>query len=123
MPGSNRRSSAKSTRCFLLNQSKRSSSMHRESLPLRRAEIMRETVDPAKIGVVHRPLSLWERIFDQSAVRKLLLLALLALAWQAYASWLNNPLLVPTFSMTVDALWQGVVSGGLLTKAWYSLRV
>ena len=97
--------------------------MHRESLPLRRPEITREPVDPATIGVVHRPLSIWERIFDQAAVRKLLLIALLALAWQAYASWLNNPLLVPTFSMTVTALWQAVVTGGLLTKAWYSLRV
>ena len=97
--------------------------MHRESLPFQRPNVARETVDPATIGVVHRPLSLWERIFDQSGVRKLLLLAALALAWQAYASWLNNPLLVPTFSMTVDALWQGVVSGGLLGKAWYSIRV
>ena len=97
--------------------------MHRESPPFQRPDVVRETVDPATIGVVHRPISLWERIFDQAAVRKLLLLAVLAFAWQVYAAWLENPLLVPTFSMTVDALWQGIVSGGLLGKAWYSLRV
>ena len=43
-------------------------------------------------------------MFDNSLFRKLVLLAVLAAAWEAYARWLANPLLFPTFSATVVAL-------------------
>lgn len=97
--------------------------MLRESIVFPRPDVARETIDPGAIGVIHRPISIWERVFDNAVVRKLLLLGALALAWEMYASWLNNPLLVPTFSMTVQALWQGMLSGGLLGRAWYSIKV
>src|SRR3954453_3690118 len=61
--------------------------------------------------VVEKPLSPWEKFYNNSAARKTLLLALLALLWEFYARWLNNPLLFPTFSDTVKAIFTSIASG------------
>lgn len=74
-------------------------------------------------GVVAKPLTVWERIYGIGWVRKTVLLAILAVAWQLYASHLNNPLLVPKFSATVAALEKACISGRLLGMTWYSLKV
>jgi NitT/TauT family transport system permease protein len=97
--------------------------MHRDALSFQRANVVRDTIDPSTIGVVTRPISTLERLFDIGLFRKALILVALAAAWQMYASWLDNPLLVPTFTATLKALVAGIVSGGLLQKAWYSIRV
>jgi NitT/TauT family transport system permease protein len=88
----------------------------------RRREFVHEKLESA-FGVVEKPLTAWERIYNQGWVRKAVLLALLAIAWQLYAARLNNPLLFPAFSATVEALWQAIAAGGLLGKAWYSIKV
>jgi len=88
-----------------------------------RPDVIRATVDSSAFGVVQKPLTDWEKIYNNSAVRKICILLLLAALWQAYAQWLNNDLLVPTFVATVRAFWDALVSGGLLTMAWYSIRV
>jgi NitT/TauT family transport system permease protein len=89
----------------------------------RRPNIVRETVDASAACVIANRLSSWERIYDNGIFRKLCVLLSLALAWQAYATWLDNALLIPTFRATVEALWTGIDTGGLLLKAWYSIRV
>jgi NitT/TauT family transport system permease protein len=38
---------------------------------------------------------------------------LLALVWEGYARWLNNPLLFPTFSATIEAFLEAGRSGVL----------
>ena len=87
-----------------------------------RPEFIREELDQA-FGVVEKPLTLSEKVFNVGAVRKALLLILLATIWEIYARSLNNPLLFPTFGATVQAFIDGIVSGGLLTKATYSVKV
>jgi NitT/TauT family transport system permease protein len=93
-----------------------------ETLPLR-PDIYHEPPDAAQFSVVQRPLSVWERAWNNGALRKTLLLATLALVWQLYAMRLANPLLIPTFLDTVVAFRDSIVSGGLLGKAWYSIRI
>jgi NitT/TauT family transport system permease protein len=88
-----------------------------------REEFVREPVLDAEHGVVEKPLSTWERIYNQAAVRKLAIIVLLAAAWELYARWLDNPLLFPTFSATVAAFVDGIVHGTLLGRAWTSIRV
>jgi NitT/TauT family transport system permease protein len=88
-----------------------------------RPEIYCEPVASESFGIVEKPLSWWERLFNLGGIRKLMILAVLALIWQLYASNLDNPLIFPTFSDTVRALVDGVVSGGMLLKAWTSVRV
>jgi NitT/TauT family transport system permease protein len=88
-----------------------------------RPERAGQPVPTAAFGVVEKPLSGWERIANVGAVRKLAILLLLALAWELYARWLNNPLLFPTFGVTVQAFAKAVASGELPGKAWTSIRV
>ena len=62
------------------------------------------TVSTARFDVVEKPLSPWEKLYENGAVRKSALLVILAAVWELYARWLGNPLLFPTFSATVGAL-------------------
>ena len=87
-----------------------------------RPEFVRE-VQTSAFGVVEKPLSAWEKIWNQGAVRKGLLLLALALVWEIYATLLNNPLLFPKFSATFGAFFDGVVKGQLLERAWFSVKV
>src|SRR5581483_198545 len=79
--------------------------------------------DSSAFGIVEKPLSTWERIFNQGAVRKTLLLLVLAVAWELYARWLNNPLLFPTFSAMLEAFFDALRSGVLPARAWVSIKV
>jgi NitT/TauT family transport system permease protein len=88
-----------------------------------RPDAYRDTIDASQFGVVEKPLSAWERIYNITAVRKLAILVFLAVAWEAYARWLNNPLLFPTFVSTIQAFVDGIFGGGLLGKAWTSIKV
>ncbi len=93
-----------------------------EAVPVR-PNIYRDPPDATQFSVVERPLGLWERAWNNGAVRKTVLLLTLALVWQLYALRLDNPLLIPTFLDTVRAFRDAIVSGGLLGKAWYSIRI
>ncbi len=89
-------------------------------VPLR-PEIVRDQV--AQFAVVQKPLSALERVYNQVWLRKLLILVLLALIWEAYGRALNNDLLFPTFSATVRAFFDAILSGVLPARAWSSIKV
>ncbi len=74
-------------------------------------------------GVVEKPLTPWEKIYNQGAIRKAALLFTLAVIWEIYARWLDNPLLFPTFSATVSAFWHAIASGVIPQRTWASIRV
>src|ERR1700743_632154 len=71
--------------------------------------------------VVEKPLRPWEKFYNNAPARKIVLLAILALLWEFYARWLNNPLLFPTFSDTVRALFTSIASGEIPRAASYSI--
>jgi NitT/TauT family transport system permease protein len=88
-----------------------------------RPEFERETVDAGLIGAAEVPLSPLQRLGNNAAFRRGVILAGLALLWQGYAMWLDNPLLFPTFSETVEVLVRDLVHGELLDRVLTSLRV
>jgi NitT/TauT family transport system permease protein len=88
-----------------------------------RPEIVREARTPEEFGVVEKPLTFLERLGDMGWLRKLVLLAVLAAIWEIYARYLDNSLLLPTFSETVSALIDGFASGVLIARAATSLEV
>lgn len=90
---------------------------------VQRPEIYREPLSQKQFGIVEKPLSAFERIYDLSWLRKLFVLVVIAALWEGYARWLDNELLVPTFSATVDALIDVAVSGVIFTRAAMSLKV
>lgn len=77
---------------------------------------------PVALGDVAKPLSALERLANNGAVRRGVILVALAIIWELYARWLNNPLSFPTFSATVEALWSGIASGIIPTRLWVTLQ-
>src|SRR5216683_928667 len=84
-----------------------------------------EFVTPVQksFGVVHKPLTRWERIYNHAGIRKGALLIAMALIWEVYARKIDNPLLFPTFSATVAALWRAIASGVIPQRTWSSISV
>lgn len=64
-----------------------------------------------------------QRLWDQSAVRKTVILVLLVVAWEFVARVQNNPLMLPSAMETASALWHGLASGVLLVRVSASLTV
>ena len=93
------------------------------SVQVSRPEHVREQVGEGDFGVVNKPLTPWERIWGNGWVRKGLILLVLAAAWEAYARYLGNPLVLPTFSETFKSFLQRILSGELLLKSWVSIKV
>jgi NitT/TauT family transport system permease protein len=66
---------------------------------------------------------LWEALWDSALVRKVLLLLALMAAWQAYAVYLDNPLLFPTLNDTVTSLIERTADGTLPARVWASIKI
>ncbi|MEW5888971.1 MAG: ABC transporter permease [Pseudomonadota bacterium] len=88
-----------------------------------RPDFHRDPVDSSAFGVVEKPLSLFEKLYNLGAVRKALILMVLAVAWEIGARLLGNQLLFPTFLETNRAFVQGMASGELILKVWASIKV
>ena len=95
----------------------------KDAVLVSRPDLTREPVAASAFGVVQKPLSSTERIFDNAIVRKGLILVLLAVIWEIGARTLNNELLFPTFLATIKALYHGLTGGALLSRIWSSLKV
>ncbi len=91
--------------------------------PAARPEFTRDILDASKAGEIKQPLTLWERISNIKALRKLFILFILAFLWQVYAARVNNPLMFPSFTSTVTAFWDALIHGGLLSRAGVSIKV
>ncbi len=88
----------------------------RSAAPPLRSEYLRDVVAGDDIGVVQQPLTIWQRLVNQAWLRKAFILLVIAAAWEIYARRLNNPLLVPTFTATLEAFEAGIVSGDIPQK-------
>jgi sulfonate transport system permease protein len=88
-----------------------------------REDFIRETLVSADMAIVEIPLSPWQRLANSPAARKVFVLVALAVVWEVYARWLDNPLLFPTLGATLEALWDGFASGELEARSWVSLSV
>src|SRR5574340_471046 len=82
-----------------------------------------QPVPPEALGALAKPLTLREKAWNNGALRKTALLLLLGVLWEGYARFINNPLLVPTFSSTVQAFIEAFASGVLPGRVAYSVRV
>ena len=92
-------------------------------VPPLRPEVENTSLESGQIGEVQRPLSAWERLVNLDWVRRFAILVVLALSWEIYGRYLENPLMVPTFWNTVTALWDATVHGPLIERTYTSIRV
>src|SRR3954468_21192822 len=90
--------------------------------PPQRPERMIELEAMGAVGDAARPLSFAERMLQITGVRRLIVVAVLCLAWQAYASYLNNNLLFPTLGETLEALYDALVRGPLIERTLVSMQ-
>jgi NitT/TauT family transport system permease protein len=90
-----------------------------------RPDILHDLPASAETGleVTERPLGAWARMYANAGLRKTVLLVLLAAAWEIYARVLGNPLLFPTFSATVGALFASLASGAIPRAGAYTLSL
>ena len=97
--------------------------MSKDAVLWPRPSFQRETLDSSAFGVVEKPLSAFEKLYNYSVVRKTAILVFLMVVWEVGARMLGNELLFPTFVATVEAFFRGVASGELIHKVWASLKV
>ncbi|GBE42665.1 putative aliphatic sulfonates transport permease protein SsuC [bacterium BMS3Bbin10] len=78
----------------------------------------------AKTGDVARKLSLVERIWNINGVRKAVILLSLVATWQGYTVGFDvEPLMLPSFLVSLTTLYNALFHGDLIYKVWFSVKV
>ena len=90
--------------------------------PSKRKDVI-HTVHPPQEILVQRRLSHGVLLWNNSTLRKTVVLVFLALLWEGYAQWQDNPLLFPTLAETLVALWTGLLDGKIIMATWSSIKV
>jgi len=88
-----------------------------------RSEFENAEMRGSDVGEIELPLSIWEKLRNTTAVRRMSILVVLAAIWQVYAVWLNNPLMFPQFTEMSAAFWDASVNGEMLIMAWRSVEL
>src|SRR5262245_21216639 len=66
---------------------------------------------------------LWQSETAASLLRRAVILIVLAAIWEGYATYLHNPLLLPSLSATLRAALEGFASGELTERTLTTLGV
>jgi NitT/TauT family transport system permease protein len=74
-------------------------------------------------GELERKLGMLELAWDNGFVRKTVLILALAMIWEIYGRLLDNTLLFPTLTETIQALVERTLDGSLPARAWASVKV
>ena len=77
-----------------------------------RSEVFRQ-ISANAFEVIEKQTTAWERAYGNAALRKAVLLLVLAGAWEIGARWRDDPLLFPALSETIMALFASIRSGVL----------
>jgi NitT/TauT family transport system permease protein len=92
------------------------------TVPPIRPEVDR-VLPPFVEAPVTRALPIGVRLWQQGWLRKALILAILAAAWEGLARLKDNDLLLPGFTATLSALAEGLADGELIERVRISLAV
>jgi len=93
------------------------------TLATEREDFIHPVLRDAAVTVVQNPLSIGERLWNSARLRKTIIILLLAIIWEGYARWLDNELLFPTLTATLQALVRAVQNGELTNRIVASLSV
>jgi NitT/TauT family transport system permease protein len=89
--------------------------------PIREEFELSRVIEPS--GDVESPLPLQVRILQSTLVRRLLVVGILAAVWEGYATYLDNPLMMPRLSEVIVALVSSFLTGGLGLHILMTLKV
>jgi NitT/TauT family transport system permease protein len=87
--------------------------------------VMRSDAGPtqAHTGAVERKLGFLELAWGNGFVRKSVIIFFLAVIWEVYGRFLDNPLLFPTLFDTLVTMVDRIKDGTIPLRAWTSLKV
>jgi NitT/TauT family transport system permease protein len=85
--------------------------------------INHQAVGGDEVTEVERKLGFAERLWASGTFRKTLIIVLMAAAWQGYAIYRGNPLLLPTLTETIESGIESFRDGSLPARAMISLKV
>ena len=91
-------------------------------LPIDRPDYVRKLGPLPEVIVVNRRLRPWEYLLESTWFRRVVIVLLIAAAWQAYGLYADNSLLFPTLTDTLHAFWDALAHGPLLERTVASLR-
>lgn len=91
-------------------------------VPPVRQEYVRENIETA-MPEVERPLSVWMKVRANPVVRRVFILVLIGIVWEAYASYLGNSLTFPKLSDVLVALYTDLASGVLVERICITMQV
>jgi NitT/TauT family transport system permease protein len=89
--------------------------------PIRDEFELPSIIEPA--ADVECPLPLHVRLLQSTVARRLIVVGTLAVVWQGYATYLDNPLMMPRLSEVIVALVSSLVSGGLGMRILMTMKV
>ena len=89
--------------------------------PIRDEFELASIIEPA--ADVECPLPLHVRLLQSTVARRLIVVGTLAVVWQGYATYLDNPLMMPRLSEVIVALVSSLVSGGLGMRILMTMKV
>jgi NitT/TauT family transport system permease protein len=89
--------------------------------PIRDEFELLSVVEPAADAEIPLPLHVW--IFQSTVVRRLIVVGLLGAFWEAYATYLDNPLMMPRLSEVIVALVSSLLSGSLALRVLMTMKV
>jgi len=69
------------------------------------------------------PPSAARRLWQRDGVRQVVVLVLIAIAWEVAARWAGNDLLLPSFTQAAQAWWDDLLNGELLARTAASLSL
>jgi NitT/TauT family transport system permease protein len=72
---------------------------------------------------VERKLGTLELLFANAFLRKTVIIILLGIVWQVYATFLDNPLLFPTLSDTLKTMYERFADGTLVERTFTTIKV
>ena len=93
------------------------------ALVVDRPEIDNALGELTGVGEIARPLTVWEQISQNPVVRRVTVLVVFAVLWEASARWADNALLYPSLSETLVAAWHAVADGTLPNRIATSIEV
>jgi NitT/TauT family transport system permease protein len=89
--------------------------------PIRDEFELMSVIEP--VADVECLLPLRIRVLESTVVRRLIVVGILALVWEGYATNLDNPLMMPRLSEVVVALVSSLASGGLAVRILMTMKV
>jgi NitT/TauT family transport system permease protein len=93
------------------------------TLVTEREDFIHPVLRDATVTVVQKPLSIRERLWNSTLLRKTAIVLFLAIIWEVYARRLDNELLFPALTATLQAMVRAIQSGELTSRIVGSLSV